>query len=157
MKNKLAFVSLVIFLLCSCTAENDKKPLICEALLIDGSTDGFELSALYTVSGSDTVKSEEKTAKKYYAKTAAEVLDKLIKEEKDAMFKPVKKLVLRKDSPYNADIVKAYVNRSELQLKCNVFENEAPDIEAENENADGEAIPFPEYYRKLTEDENEAR
>lgn len=143
----LLFASILPFY--SCTAENDKKPLICEMLFINGSPDGFEISAIYTQSGGETMTQENSMKKSYEGKTAQDVIDKMIETEKDAMFKPVKKLVLKKDSKYNSEIAKAYINRSELQLKCEVFE--ADDYGIYDEKAKG--IPFAEYYRKITEEE----
>ncbi len=148
---KALFVLLLVFFLpiYSCTPENDKKPLICETLFINGTPKGFEISAIYTQSGDETMTQEKSMKKSYVGKTAQDVIDKMIKTEKDAMFKPVKKLVLKKDSEYNPEIAKAYINRSELQLKCEVFE--ADENGFYEDKAKG--IPFAEYYRKITEGE----
>ena len=149
MKKALLILSFAVLLpLFSCTAENDEKPLICETLFINGNPFGFQISALYTVSGEDTMKKEEIIKKSYSAATADGVIDKLIKTEKDAMFKPVKKLVLQKDSEYNLDIAKAYINRSELQLKCDVFEVDENGFYYDEQKP----LSFSEYYRKLWEE-----
>jgi len=75
----------------------------------------------------------------------------LYRECTETFYKSAKKLILKKDSKYNPEIAKAYINRSELQLKCEVFE--ADENGFYDEKAKG--IPFAEYYRKITEEKNE--
>lgn len=137
---------LILVVLCSCTAENDKKPLICEKLFVKSSENGFDIYAFYTTSGKDSTKSGEKTVHKYSESSAQGVLDKLISSEDDAMFKPIKSLVLLKDEKRKKEIVTSFINRSELQLKCTVYEVQGSYFDEENL---GEGLPFPEYYRQL--------
>jgi hypothetical protein len=146
MKKLLPIFLLLFSFLSSCTAENNEEALICKALYISGDTSGFEIIALFTTSGGNTMESDEVIEKVYDGKSADEAIDNLLKDEKDALFKPTKILVLKKNGKYNAEIAKAYLNRSELQLKCMVYESENGFSEIE-----GKGISFPEYYRKITE------
>ena len=140
MKKTIAVLCILsIFILCACTAENSERPRICEELAVYYIDGGFDIYATFTASGKTEMKNGTKETKKYRGNTATEAFDKLIESEKKAMFKPIKKLILSKNSPYNAEIAKAFVNRSELQLKCTVYENE-------------KGVAFPEYYRKITKD-----
>ena len=138
--------SVVILSFSSCTAENNKKPLICEEVSVIFSDGGYEVYAAFTTSGENTMTDGKTEIKKYRGKTASEALKNMIDSEKDAMFKPIKRLILEKNSPYNSEIARAFVNRSELQLKCEVYETDDRSVKKH----DG-GIPFSEYYRKTVE------
>ena len=138
-KTAIVLCITAVLLVCSCTAENSERPLICEEIAVYYTDGGFDIYATFTISGKSEMKDGRSEMRKYSGSTAKEAFEKLIETEKKAMFKPIKKLILAENSPYNAEIAKAFVNRSELQLKCTVYENE-------------NGMPFPEYYRKITKD-----
>ncbi len=138
-KTAIVLCIAAIILLCSCTAENSERPLICEEVAVYYTDGGFDIYATFTVSGNSEMKDGKSEIRKYRGNTASEAFEEMIGTEKKAMFKPIKKLILAENSPYNAEIAKAFINRSELQLKCTVYENE-------------NGVAFSEYYRQITKD-----
>lgn len=153
----LLFAEILILLsFASCTADNEKKPLICRRIGFDADENGnILITAIYNSVGEFTKSEKGEIVKTLRAKNAEGAVKELLSQGEHAMYKPAEQLVFGKNlgEKLKKELVIEILNHSEFQLKCKVFESDSAHQTVQNENAlsKDNGTDFQEYFRKITE------
>ena len=152
---KLAFLLIFLFVLCGCTAQENDTPYICEKIYFDkDNMEEIVISAIYTTPGNDTETTGEKVQMDFVGGNIHQAIQILASDTKKYMYKPVKSIAFGSlmDDKDKFLLITELVNTTEMQLKCDIYE----DLEKEyflstpENDLRAEKISFSEYYRIKT-------
>lgn len=148
----ILIISLCLSTLISCTADNDKKPLICRRLGFDSENGKILVTAVYLNIGNNTESANEETVKTFYAKDTEEAVKLLLTRYGDALYKPIETMAFGENlgEKTTSDLIIEILNQSDYQLKCSVIEAENANeiIMDKNKTAKEKSVSFSEYFRE---------